>query len=129
MATYQVRPGYRHGKDGQYGPGDKIELSVEEAAGFLDKLELAQAPTVAELVDGLTVVAEGVIGNASTDAAGGDSLNMIEPWRGLEAKIVIALEAGGVTPAMVATLSDEELLSVAGIGPATLSKIRAAFSG
>ncbi len=38
---YRVRPGYRHGTQNQYGPGDVVELTEVEAAGFLDKLELA----------------------------------------------------------------------------------------
>lgn len=36
---YRVRPGYRHGAQKQYGPGDVVELTEQEAAGFLDKLE------------------------------------------------------------------------------------------
>lgn len=37
---YRVRPGFHHGKSKQFGPGDTVELTAEEAAGFLDKLEL-----------------------------------------------------------------------------------------
>lgn len=118
MATYRVKPGFRHGREKQYGPGDNIELSVEEASGFLDKLELIE--DAAESTDD---------DQAATGSAGGDDLNTIEPWRGLDAKVVLALEAGGVTPAMVPTLGDDELLSVAGIGAASLAKIRAAFHG
>lgn len=40
MPTYRVKPGYRHGARKQHGPGDTVELSAAEAAGFLDKLEL-----------------------------------------------------------------------------------------
>lgn len=125
MATYRVKPGYWHGAANQYGPGDNIELSVEEAAGFLDKLVLVEEgddrqPTTD---DGQASRPEG------PRSAGDDDLSAIEPWRGLEAKVVLALEAGGVTPAMVPTLSDDELLAVAGIGPAALKKIRSAFSG
>lgn len=118
MVTFRVKPGYRFGQNNQYGPGDNIELSVEEASGFLDKLELVAEPAEATDDD-----------PASTGSAGGDDLNTIEPWRGLDAKVVLALEAGGVTPAMVPTLGDDELLSVAGIGAASLAKIRAAFNG
>lgn len=48
MATYRVKPGYRHGAGKKYGPGDLVELTEVEAAGFLDKLELVtqEAPTV-----------------------------------------------------------------------------------
>ena len=37
---YRVRAGVRFGKLKQYGPGDVVEMTAEEAAGFLDKLEL-----------------------------------------------------------------------------------------
>lgn len=37
---YRVRPGFRHGKSKQFGPGDVVELTDEEASGFSDKLEL-----------------------------------------------------------------------------------------
>lgn len=127
MATYRVKPGFRHGKSKEYGPGDNIELSVEEASGFLDKLELVDSTSSSTGDDGQQPP-NGDDGNQQPPN-GGDNLNTIEPWRGLEAKIVIALEAGGVTPAMVTTLTDDELLSVAGIGAASLAKIRSAFSG
>lgn len=39
MALYKVRPGRRHGKDNEYGPGDVVEMTEQEAAGFLDKLD------------------------------------------------------------------------------------------
>lgn len=44
MPLYRVRPGYRHGWNGRYGPGDTLELTEDEARGILDKLELVQAP-------------------------------------------------------------------------------------
>jgi hypothetical protein len=113
MAIFRVKAGFRFGAENQYGPGDNIELSVEEAEGFLDKLELRQAQLpVTELAE-----------------VTGDSLSTIEPWNGLEAKIVITLEAAQITPAMIATLRDEELLMVQGVGPASLVKIRSAFRG
>lgn len=37
---YRVRAGVRFGKGKEFGPGDVVELTAEEAAGFLDKLEL-----------------------------------------------------------------------------------------
>lgn len=37
---YRVRPGILHGAQRQYKPGDVLELTEQEAAGFLDKLEL-----------------------------------------------------------------------------------------
>lgn len=41
MPRYRVRPGYRHGRRKEYGPGDIVELTEREATGFLDKLEYA----------------------------------------------------------------------------------------
>ena len=38
--TYRVRPGFRHGAQKQYGPGDLVELTAAQAAAFDDKLEL-----------------------------------------------------------------------------------------
>lgn len=43
MAQYRVRPGYTHGAFNQYTAGAVVELSEEEAAGLLDKLELVPA--------------------------------------------------------------------------------------
>lgn len=109
MAIYQVKQGLRFGAANQYGPGDKITLSVEEAAGFLDKLEPVETPGVVD-VDG-------------------DGLSTITPWNGLEAKLVLLLEAAGVTEALVPTLTDEELLAIDGLGPTALKKIRSALRG
>lgn len=40
MAKYRVKPGYVHGAFDQYRSGDVVEYAPEDAAGFLDKLEL-----------------------------------------------------------------------------------------
>lgn len=40
---YRVKDGMRHGANNQYGPGDIVELTPEEAAGLLDKLELVES--------------------------------------------------------------------------------------
>lgn len=42
MPTYRVKPGFTHGASDQYKAGDTVELTEAEAAGFLDKLELAK---------------------------------------------------------------------------------------
>ncbi len=39
MARWKVRPGCRFGARNQYGPGDQVDLTMNEAAGFADKLE------------------------------------------------------------------------------------------
>lgn len=38
---YKVKPGFTHGVGKKYKAGDVVELTAQEAAGFLDKLELA----------------------------------------------------------------------------------------
>lgn len=110
MPIYQVRPGMRFGASNQYSSGDKVKLSFEEAAGFLDKLELAEE-------------------SKATDDSGSDDLAQIVPWNGLDPKLVALLEEAGVTEEMVPTITDEELTSIDGIGPKALEKIRSAFGG
>lgn len=38
-STYKVKEGCRFGSANELGPGDTVELTEAEAAGFLDKLE------------------------------------------------------------------------------------------
>lgn len=117
MPIYQVRPGMRFGANNQYSSGDKVKLSVEEAAGFLDKLELVEeAETTGE---------PGNDGNQP----GADDLGQIVPWNGLDPKLVVMLEEAGITEAMVPTMTDDELTAIDGIGPKALEKIRSAFGG
>lgn len=42
MPKYILKPGYKHnqGTDDEIEPGDVIEMTVEQASGFLDKFEL-----------------------------------------------------------------------------------------
>lgn len=40
MPTYQVKPGRTFGAGGKYKPGDRVQLTEEEAKPFLDKLQL-----------------------------------------------------------------------------------------
>jgi len=39
---YRVKPGRTWGPYKEYGPGDTLELTEEEAGGFLDTLELVK---------------------------------------------------------------------------------------
>lgn len=51
MPKYRVKEGVRHGAQGQYGPGDIVELTEFEAGPFLFKLERVPdkpAPEAAE---------------------------------------------------------------------------------
>lgn len=41
--VYRVKPGRVFGKHDEYKPGDEVELTEEEAQGFLDKLELVES--------------------------------------------------------------------------------------
>jgi hypothetical protein len=45
---YRVKPGLMHGAFNQYGPGSIVELTEDEAGGFLDKLELVRDDDVSE---------------------------------------------------------------------------------
>ena len=46
---YVVREGMRFGANNQYGPGDEVELTPDEAAGFLDKLQPVKGGRVSEV--------------------------------------------------------------------------------
>lgn len=48
MPIYRVKPGFLHGAGNQYKPGDIVDLTPPEAAGFLDKLEPVDPEPVAE---------------------------------------------------------------------------------
>lgn len=48
LFEYEVRPGFRHGAQRQYGPGDRVVLSKAQAVAFDDKLELVGPAKVAE---------------------------------------------------------------------------------
>lgn len=45
---YRVKPGRMHGAFNQYGPGSIVELTEDEAGGFLDKLELVRDSNINE---------------------------------------------------------------------------------
>lgn len=49
---YQVKPGYRHGRNKQFGPGDVVELTEFEAAGFADKLTKVGPVVAAKVASG-----------------------------------------------------------------------------
>lgn len=117
MPIYQVRPGMRFGASNQYSSGDKVKLSPEEAAGFLDKLELVEETKATD------------DSGSNDNQPGSDDLAQIVPWNGLDPKLVALLEEAGVTEEMVPTITDEELTSIDGIGPKALEKIRSAFGG
>lgn len=111
MAIYMVKAGRRFGIENQHGPGDKVELSPQEAAGFLDKLS---GPLAEEV--------------ALRQAQGADGEPVEPSWGDLAAKTVAALEAAGMTPATAKAASDDDLLAIEGIGPAALVAIRGAFA-
>lgn len=45
---YTVKPGRKFGKNKEFKPGDVVELTPEEAAGFLDKLTPVADPVAVE---------------------------------------------------------------------------------
>lgn len=66
MPVYRVKPGVRHGPFDKYGPGDLVEHTEAEAAGFLDKLELVEeAPPAPDPED---TIAESHVVEAEVEA-------------------------------------------------------------
>ena len=108
MPTYVVKPGFTFGAGGRLGEGEFVELTEGEAAGFLDKLSLADE-------DESTV----------------DEPQDSELWpTDIPSKTIRRLALGGyVMPSDVQSAADEKLLSMDGLGQSTLDDIRAAFVG
>lgn len=104
MPTYRVKPGYKHGATNQYEPGDTVEMTEEEAAGFLDKLEL---------------VSGGKGKTAEKKAVRLDSL-------GLDTETLTALDTAGFVYVTDLPEKDSELETVKGITPSRLKAIRKA---
>lgn len=50
--SYRVKPGFTHGAFNQCKAGDTVALTTQEAAGFLDKLELVGESQPALVVSG-----------------------------------------------------------------------------
>lgn len=98
---YRVKEGHTHGAQKQYKGGDVVELTVEEATGFLDKLELVE-------------------GKVSVARAGGD------PRQGELVVATPSAQEGKTTDLRAAILaaSDEELLTIPGIGEKSLEALR-----
>lgn len=69
MMKYRVRPGFRHGAQRQYGPGDVLEMTEQDAAGFLDKLELVPEEPDAAAAPGVPVAEPDVEDDAPAAAA------------------------------------------------------------
>jgi hypothetical protein len=107
-----VKPGQRFGAFNQYAPGDIVEMSETEAAGFADKLAPAPAAPAAQ--------------PAPVEQPAPPEL--IAALDGLPEGALEALLAGGfVTVNQVRHAPDAALLALPGIGRATLRKIREAL--
>lgn len=105
---YEVKAGYRFGPSNQYGPGDRVELTEDEARGFLDKLRpVKESATPADIEP------------AEVDRP--------DPWRGLSGAIVTALRKANVTPWGLPDMSYEDLREIDGIGPKAIAAIKGAF--
>lgn len=117
MPTYRVKEGYRHGAGGKYGPGDLVQLTEVEAAGFLDKLELYSG-------EGLTGDSS-VGGQASHGLAPEAERPTMQAWPVDWSNLLIApLEKAGYGPGDLAEATDADLLAISGIGEGSLRKIR-----
>lgn len=89
MPVYKVKPGFTHGAQKQYKPGDIVELTTEEAAGFLDKLELVSGKKAKAASEGEPNDLRAAIAGA-TDAELAAAL-------GVDVKAFTALRQGTVT--------------------------------
>lgn len=60
MARYVVKPGFTHGARNQFKAGDVVELTEQEAAGFLDKLQRVgdSTPTIVRPLNELQVTTD-----------------------------------------------------------------------
>lgn len=107
--TYRVKPGRQFGTVNVYSAGDLVELTEQEAFGFLDILQPAESD-IDEVAD-----------DDSFDSTPITSLN-------LNGRIEAALLAAGFDVAgELNDASDEQLLAIEGIGAAALSTIRKAI--
>lgn len=137
---YKVRNGYHFGHgDTRVDGGGSVLLTEEEAAAHvpvrlilvtenvkvhLDDVEGpggAEAdtvdPTPTAAPEGPTDVQEGA------DMEDYDIPAMAE-WEDMDDRVIDALESAGVNPEELATMTDEDLLSISGIGPKSLREIR-----
>lgn len=102
MPFYKVRPGYEWGIN-HLPSGTVIKLTEHEAAGLGFKLER---------------VDERLVTNPADETGAG------EAWGTVPERVVDVLESAGLTPELVANMTDDELLAVDKIGPSTVNAIR-----
>jgi hypothetical protein len=98
MARWRVKPGFTFGAFSQHRPGDIVEMTEAEAAGFLDKLEQVDEPrnTLGEI-----------------------------PGVGADIGLALAL-AGFASLETLAVASDADLLEINGMTAEALGAIRLA---
>jgi len=145
MPTYRVKPGHRFGVGKAKGPGDLVELTTVEAAGFLDKLELVEV-TKDESGAGALAVASGEAGTPVSatgvpDATPPPPLRVpTEPedttpapdlptlWAtqapGLHGRVIEVMLKHQLAPAVVKGMDDAALMALDGVGPTTMRAIR-----
>jgi DNA-directed RNA polymerase alpha subunit len=122
---YRVKPGYRHGVRGKYGPGDIVKLTPGEAEGFLDKLELVETDGAFDEIAETLRDDEARIENYLNDAV---SYYPVEPLLLTEVMKSTAINAlvraGYDTAEKVANTPDDKLLKVPGVGQRTIASLR-----
>lgn len=120
---YRVRPGCRFGSYNEIGPGEVVELTAEEAAGVLDKLEPAGKQAAAQKSNPPSDKGKG---KGKGSPAPGDGGKETPPQ--VDPVIAKVIDLTGVeAPEELSLLSDEDLKSVKGINPAVLKKIRQVY--
>lgn len=129
---YRVKPGYRHGVNKQYGPGDIVEIDPQAAAGFLDKLE----PVGPEMV----VIKEPPPRLWVPDKKTQQVLEEISAPQPPETPIESLVDVIGAnlcnllitngfyTVESLRGATDEELTKIRGIGPGTVRKLKEAIN-
>ena len=113
IKQYRVKEGQHHGRLRQYGPGDVVELTETEAAGFLDKLVLVEEAPALESSEPIEDSGDYLMPNdyVLSEVFSGYLLGVLN-------------KAGFKSTGQVFGQTDDVLLDIKGISNKSLEKIR-----